>query len=133
MILALLAALGVGWWMWKKGELRRFDTNDLAIAGFALVGLILTVKGNEAAGPTLLIIAALWFARAYAPGGSKRTPTMGRDEALRILELGPNPDAATIRDAHRRLVSRVHPDRGGSAELAAQVNRARDVLLSRSN
>ncbi|TZG26450.1 molecular chaperone DnaJ [Sphingomonas montanisoli] len=133
MILALLAALGVGWWMWKKGELRRFDTNDLAIAGFAIVGLILTMKGNEISGPTMLIIAAIWFARTYAPGGSKRSHPMGRSEALRILELGPDPDAAAIRDAHRRLVSRVHPDRGGSAELAAQVNRARDVLLSRAN
>ena len=133
MILALLAALGVGWWMWKKGELRRFDNNDLAIAGLALVGLILTLKGNEVTGPSTLIVAAIWFARCYAPGGSKRPHPMGRDEALRILELGPNPDAVAIRDAHRRLVSRVHPDRGGSAELAAQVNRARDVLLSRSN
>ncbi|RVT94990.1 molecular chaperone DnaJ [Sphingomonas crocodyli] len=133
MILALLAALGVGWWMWKKGELGRFDINDLAIAGFAIVGLILTVKGNEVAGPTMLIGAAIWFARTYAPGGSKRPHPMGRDEALRILELGPNPDAAAIRDAHRRLVARVHPDRGGSAELAAQVNRARDILLSRAN
>ena len=32
---------------------------------------------------------------------------------------------------NRRLVSAVHPDRGGSAELARRINAARDVLLKR--
>ena len=35
-----------------------------------------------------------------------------------------------IRDAHRRLIARVHPDAGGSAELAHRVNAARDTLLA---
>jgi hypothetical protein len=29
------------------------------------------------------------------------------------------------------LIQKVHPDAGGSADLAAQVNQARDVLLAR--
>jgi hypothetical protein len=130
MILLLLAVLGVGWWMWKKGELKRFDANDILIAILAFAGLYLTIRGNEVSGPAMLIVAALVFARSYAPGGSRRKQAMDRTEALRILELDSGADASAIRDAHRRLVARVHPDRGGSADLAARVNRARDVLLA---
>ncbi len=57
---------------------------------------------------------------------------MSRDEALRILGLAPDADTAAIKAAHLRLINSVHPDRGGSPFLAAQVNRARDVLLAGS-
>ncbi|MFQ5622221.1 MAG: DnaJ domain-containing protein [Paracoccaceae bacterium] len=54
---------------------------------------------------------------------------MSRDEALRVLGLEPGADDEEIREAHHRLIKRVHPDRGGSAELAARINEARDRLL----
>ncbi len=59
------------------------------------------------------------------PGGGPMT----RAEALRILGLPPDADAEAVRAAHRRLVRRVHPDLGGSAALAAQINAAKDLLL----
>lgn len=44
-----------------------------------------------------------------------------------ILELsGPNPTRAEIDFAHRRLISKHHPDKGGTAEMAADINAARD-------
>ncbi|MDD3799278.1 MAG: molecular chaperone DnaJ [Novosphingobium sp.] len=36
-----------------------------------------------------------------------------------------------IIDAHRRLIARVHPDRGGTNELVHEANAARDLLLAR--
>ena len=33
------------------------------------------------------------------------------------------------RAAHRRLIASVHPDKGGTEALAAQINAARDLLL----
>lgn len=54
---------------------------------------------------------------------------MTREEAYRVLGLAPGADEDAIREAYHRLISGVHPDRGGSSFLAAQVNRARDILL----
>ena len=64
------------------------------------------------------------FAAASPPGGP-----LTRDEALSILglEAGASPEA--VREAHRRLMARVHPDHGGSTWLAAKLNQARDLLL----
>lgn len=64
-------------------------------------------------------------AGAASPAGGPMT----HDDALRILGLAPGASAAEIKAAHLRLIAIVHPDRGGSPFLAAQVNRARDVLL----
>lgn len=52
-------------------------------------------------------------------------------EALALRTLGLRPDATPedIKAAHRRLMASVHPDRGGSDQLAAQVNSARELLL----
>jgi curved DNA-binding protein CbpA len=54
---------------------------------------------------------------------------MTRDEALAVLGLAEGASVDEIRAAHRRLIQRMHPDVGGTADLAARINRAKDVLL----
>lgn len=54
---------------------------------------------------------------------------MSRDEAWQILGLKPGAPREKIIEAHRRLMLKVHPDRGGSDYLAAKLNQARDTLL----
>jgi len=63
------------------------------------------------------------------PGAGSSHGAMGREEAYAVLGLATGASEAEIREAHHRLMLKVHPDHGGSDYLAARLNEARDVLL----
>jgi hypothetical protein len=73
-----------------------------------------------------------WRDRDAGNHGSERKPDAGgmtREEAWQVLGLAPGAGAAQIQEAHRQLMMKLHPDRGGSNYLASKINLARDVLL----
>ena len=63
--------------------------------------------------------------------GKPGAGAMSDQEAYEILGLQPGADEGTIREAHRALMKRIHPDAGGTSGLAARVNQAKDTLLQK--
>ena len=101
-------------------------------------GDLLTLRGECASDADSLRIleayldrrlGADWRDRSRPPSGGTG-PAIGHAEALAILGLVEGATAEEIRAAHRRLIQRVHPDVGGSADLAARINLAKDILLN---
>lgn len=52
-------------------------------------------------------------------------------KARSLLGISANAGYDDVIEGHRRLIARVHPDRGGSNEAVHEANAARDLLLAR--
>jgi preprotein translocase subunit Sec63 len=81
--------------------------------------------GKLIVGLVLAGLVYMWWRRR-----STAAAAMAPAEARKLLGVGEGASADDIRAAHRQLIARVHPDAGGSAGLATQVNAARDSLIA---
>jgi hypothetical protein len=120
-----------------EGEIRqgRFRGRSLGdLAQDELLDLLEECRTADRQGAQLL---ETWLDRtradwrtAAAPPPSVPSAAMTEREAWEVLGLPPGADEKQIREAHRRLMVKNHPDQGGSTYLAAKINQAKDLLLA---
>ena len=130
------AALAAFWWLTGgkpilKGRDWRIASGGAALAAFVAAAFV-GVRGEWAPAIALAVVG-LWFA-GTARTSAHRPPSasgMSEAEARRILGVEPSATRADIQAAYTRLMRAVHPDKGGTAGLAAQLNAARERLLQR--
>lgn len=127
--LILIAGAAIGYWAWSTRDAQAMRFGDVAAVVAAIVGLALFRKHEMLPGLIAIGGAGWWY--WFRRNGGGRSMDMSPEEARRLLDLPRDPTPEMIRAAHRRLIARVHPDAGGSADLSARVNAARDTLLAR--
>lgn len=130
MSLFILLVLAAGGWAWMTGRLKGFTYEDGIAAVLFLLGLRLLATGRMLIGAVLMAGALFWAAHRRRQQPPR---PLSVADARALLGVGPDASLAEIREAHRRLIARVHPDAGGTAELARRLNEARDTLVAEMN
>ena len=79
----------------------------------------------------LLCVVCRWAFGRWPWDFLKPAPTRSQAvfRARKLLGVSADASHAQITEAHKRLVSQVHPDRGGSAAQVHEANAARDILI----
>ena len=130
--LAILAFLALGWAVWK-GKLQKQQLLPILLG---LAGAFLTARGSLWIGLPAIGVAVLWYrglSLRLLGSRAKQDNASDIDAARFLLGVSRFDDAERIRERHRALIAQDHPDTGGSAERAAALNKARDLLLDDLN
>lgn len=139
----LAVCLGAAWWFsQQKTEHAARMVRIILGSGAVIAGVVMSLRGAVVLGGPIGLFGLGMLARAVRrpdrgrrredAGGPSRTGSgMSVAEAREILGVDASADIETVRQAHRRLMKKLHPDTGeGSTALARQVQEARDVLLA---
>ena len=130
-----LFALAALYRFFLRAEARQVKAMLLSAAamGIGLASLFLAVTGRLPA--AIAILVALWpVVVAYLRTRPQNTATsenlpMTEKEAYEVLGLPVGAPPEEIKEAHIRLMKKVHPDQKGSDWLAKKINAAKDLLL----
>lgn len=137
--------LGIGGWVFlmlafdgrRQSSLRRLVVTVLAIAAGIAALLLPSQQSQLVETPLAILVVALlllmlWIgaARPAASTGGLAGDQLDEDDAYAVLGLTPGAAPAAVKEAHRRLMKQYHPDYGGTVEMAARINAARERILS---
>lgn len=127
----------------KSLEQKKSRKITLALGVFAIVMVVLAlfhrmhwvgaVLATLAPLARIILTSALDHFRktktSPAASASGTSSKMSEEEALQVLGLKKPFTQEEVIDAHRKLMQKIHPDRGGNDYLAARINEAKEFLL----
>jgi len=130
----------------KRGQFEGYSLNELSVG--ELKDLLKHCTATDPEAMRLLnVYLARYHPKHFGGGGASGGPgggpgaghgnlnpnsgDMNDQEALDILGLEPGATPDEITKAHRSLIGKMHPDKGGSTYLATKINAARDHLMNR--
>ena len=158
-IVILLAVLAIGFILWfkfskAKGEERKKLRTTLIISSIIAVLVVMAVTGHlnaisAAIGGLIALLPKFanmlrflpLFSRIFQTAknhtnqqqgqqSARHSPGMTKEKAYDVLGLKPGASKEDFIAAHKKMMQKNHPDRGGSDYLAAEINTAKDTLLS---
>ena len=158
-IILLVAALAIALLLWYKLKSAKGEQRKKLLIKIVIGGILAVLAVLAATGKLNVVVAALGALAAMIPrllsyarflpllgrlfaknrqrqaeqqgqsARARRQQGMSREEALAILGLREGASKDEILAAHKRMMQKLHPDRGGSDHLAAQINQAKETLL----
>ena len=119
---------------WLEGDWGTFFviTTLMVLPSLVCLWAIRKRLGDMLAGARVRLFGKELEGTSEGTQGSATSPSsdgISENEARAVLGVGPDATREEIVQAHRRLMQRLHPDRGGSDFLAAKLNAAKDLLL----
>lgn len=119
----------------KDGELHTGPHAGRRLSALSATELDEALRFFRAQQPAAADLLTLYIAQRFGPewtgspldGSPQGAMTVA--EARALLGVAADADKAAIISAHRRLIQKFHPDRGGNDYLAARLNLAKDLLL----
>ena len=139
-LLALIGAILIFWLMLKLKEAdpktlqKSFRITLLLVLILAIIYSALTGRiGIVAAGALGLVILFTPKIKTFFKDRSPKylTRDMTVEEAAQVLGVSTEASESEIQEAYHRLISKNHPDHGGSKYIAQQLNQARDLMLKK--
>jgi len=95
-----------------------------------LVGLIAIASRLSQLAIYVPVLKKLFPHMKTSPPKHDTFEDMTRQQAADVLGVSIDANVDEVRFAHKRLIQKLHPDRGGSDLLAKQINQAKDILIS---
>jgi hypothetical protein len=119
-----------------SGRVREGRFSGRSLAGLDVTELLVLLEEFRATDAQSAAVLEAYLDRQHGADWREQTASaastsdaMTENEARQILGVSADAKAEEIVSAHRRLMQRMHPDRGGSGYLAAKINQAKDLLL----
>ena len=147
-LIALFAAGGIaGWFLWRvaRGDAANADKNVTVLKTVIWLGLAAVLFAARLWPLAFMVLLAaggvmaieMWRSNAIGKGTGPSDVSvpakhkMTIEEAAAVLGVSTGASEDEVTAAYRKLITQIHPDKGGTDYLAAKINEARDMMMTR--